>query len=207
MVHLAKAIVFSSSHVWMWELDYKESWMLKYWCFWTVVLEKSPLDCKEIKSVNPKENQFLIFIERTDAEAPIFWPPDMKSGLTGKHPDAGKDWRQETRGTGNEMVRCHHWLSGPESEQILGGVKDREAWCAAVHGVTESQTRLSDPATTTMQVLPGKQKDQPRPRHQQYQKQERQGPTQCHRKHKGWWSAQHRSAPLLQGPSTQDVER
>ena len=87
---------FSSSHVWMWELDYKESWTLKNWCFWTVVLEKtpeSPLDYKEIQPVNPKGNQSWIFIGRTDAEAetPILWPPDAKSWLIGKDPDAGKD--------------------------------------------------------------------------------------------------------------------
>ena len=88
---------FSSSHVWMWELDYKESWALKNWCFWTVVLEKileSPLDSKEIKPVNPKGNQSWIFIWRTDAEAPIFWPPDVKNWLLGKDPEAGKDWEQ-----------------------------------------------------------------------------------------------------------------
>ena len=87
---------FSSGHVWMWELDHKESWELKNWCFWTVVLEKTlegPLDFKEIKPVNPKGNQSWIFIGRTDAEAPIFWPPDVKNWLIGKYPDAGKDWR------------------------------------------------------------------------------------------------------------------
>ena len=90
---------FSSSHVWIWEVDYKESWALKNWCFWTVVLEKtleSPLDSKEIKPVNPKGNQSWIIIGRTDAEAetPILWPPDVKSWLTGKDPDSEKDWRQ-----------------------------------------------------------------------------------------------------------------
>ena len=94
---------FSGSHVWMWELDHKESWVLKTWCFWTVVLEKtleSPLDCKEIKPVNPKGNHSWIFIERTDAktEVPILWPLDEKNWLIGKDPDAGKDWRQEEKG-------------------------------------------------------------------------------------------------------------
>ena len=94
---------FSSSHVWMWELDYKGSWVLKNWCFWTVVLEKtleSPLDCKEIQPVHPKGNQSWIFIGRTDAEAetPIRWPPDAKNQLIGKDPDAGKDWRWEEKG-------------------------------------------------------------------------------------------------------------
>ena len=89
---------FSGSHVWMWELDYKASWAVKNWCFWTVVLEKtleSPLDCKEIQPVHPKGNQSWIFIGRTDAEAesPILWLPDVKTWLIGKDPDAGKDWR------------------------------------------------------------------------------------------------------------------
>ena len=99
-IHRVKAIVFSSSHVWMWELDYKESWAPKNWCLWTVVLEKtleSPLDCKEIRPVNPKGNQSWMFIERTDAEAEalILWAPDVKNWLTGKDPDAGKDWSQQ----------------------------------------------------------------------------------------------------------------
>ena len=111
---LAKAMVFSNSHIWMWELDYKESWALKNWCFWIVVLEKtleSPLDCKEIQPVHPKGNQSWVFIERTDAEAetPVLWPPDVKNWLTGKDPDAGKDWRQEEKGTTeNEMVGWYH---------------------------------------------------------------------------------------------------
>ena len=113
---------FSSSHVWMLELDYKESWALKNWCFWTVVLEKileSPLDCKEIQPVNPKGNQSWIFIGRTDAEAetPILWPPDVKGWLTGKDPDAKKVWRQEEKGTAeDEVVGWYHWLNGREFE-------------------------------------------------------------------------------------------
>ena len=95
---------FSSSHEWMWELDYKESWALKNWCFWIVVLEKaleSPLDCKEIQAVHPKGDQSWIFIGRTDAEAetPILWPPDAKSWLIRIGPDVGEDWRQEQKGT------------------------------------------------------------------------------------------------------------
>ena len=95
---------FSSSHVWMWELDHKEGWGPKNWCFWTVVLEKtleSPLDCKEIQPVHPKGNQSWIFIGRTDAEVeiPILWPPDAKNWLIWKDPDAGKDWRWEEKGT------------------------------------------------------------------------------------------------------------
>ena len=111
---------FSSSHVWMWELDYKESWALKNWYFWTVVLEKtldSPLDCKEIQLVNPKGDQSWIFIGRTDAEAEIaiLGPPDAKNWLIWKDPDAGKDWRRkEKRMTKDEMVGWHHRLYGHE---------------------------------------------------------------------------------------------
>ena len=109
---------FSSSHVWMWELYYKESWVLKNWSFRSVVLEntlESPLDCKEIQPVHPKGYQTWIFIGRTDAEAetPIFWPPDGKSWLIGKDPDAGKDWGQEEKGmTEDEMVGWHHQFNG-----------------------------------------------------------------------------------------------
>ena len=111
---------FSSSHVWMWELDHKESWVLKNWCFQTVMLEKtleSPLDCKEIKPVHPKGNQSWMFIGRTDeAETPILWPPDAKSWLMWIDPDAGKDWGQEEKGTTeDEMARWHHRLNGHES--------------------------------------------------------------------------------------------
>ena len=122
----SKGYGFSSSHVWMWELDYKESWATKNWCFWTVVLEKtleSPFDCKEIKPVNPKGNQSWIFIGRTDVEAetPILWPPDVKNWLIWKDPDAGKDWRQEEKGpTEDEMAGLHHQLEGHEFEQALG---------------------------------------------------------------------------------------
>ena len=146
---------FSSSHVWMWELDHKEGWAPKNWCFWTVVLEKTlegPLDCKEIKPVNPKGNQFWIYIGRTDAEAeaPILWPPDEKSWLIRKDLDAGKDWRQNEKGTWEDaMVRWHHWLNGHEFEQIQGDVKGREAWCVAIHGVAKSQTQLSYRTTVT----------------------------------------------------------
>ena len=113
---------FSSSHVWMWELDYKESWALTNWGFWPVVLEntlESPLDCKEMQPVHPKGNQSWIFIGRTDAEAetPILWPPDAKSWLIWKDPDAGKEWRQEEKGmTEDDMVGWHHRLNGHEFE-------------------------------------------------------------------------------------------
>ena len=129
---------FSSSHVWMWELDCKESWAPKNWHFGTVMLDKtlqSPLDCKEIKPVNGKENQSWIFIERTDAEAetPILWPPDVKNWLTGKGPDAGKDWRQEKKGTTeDEMVGWCHWFYGHEFQQALG--------CCSPWGLKESDT-------------------------------------------------------------------
>ena len=125
---------FSSSHVWMCKLDYKESWAPKNWCFWTVVLEKtpeSPLDCKEIKPVNPKGNQYWIFIGRTDAEAEILilWPPHAKSWLIGKDPDAGKDWRQEKEMKEDEMVGCHCWINEQEFEQALG-VGDEQGYFA-----------------------------------------------------------------------------
>ena len=110
---------FSSSHVWMWELDYKESWAPKNWCYWTVVLEKtleSPLDCKEIKPMNARGNQSWLFIGRIDyeTEASILWPPHVKSWLIGKDPFAGKDWRQEKATTDDEMVGWHHWFNGHE---------------------------------------------------------------------------------------------
>ena len=110
----------------MYELDYKESWALKNWCFWTVVLEETlegPLDYKKIKSVRPKGNQSWIFTGRTDVEAetPVIWPPDMKAWLIGKDPDAGKDWRwKEKEMTEDEMVGWHHQLDGHEFEQAPG---------------------------------------------------------------------------------------
>ena len=135
---------FSSSHVWMWELDHKESWAQKNWCFWTVVLEKtleSPLDCKEIQPVHPRGNQSRIFIGRTDAEAetPILGP-DAKNWLIGKGPDAGKDWRQEEKGTTeDEMVGWHHWLDGQEFEQALGvGNVQGSLVCCSPWGCKES---------------------------------------------------------------------
>ena len=120
-----KWILYQLSHKgspWMWELDYKESWAPKNWCFWTVVLEKtlqSPLDYKEIQPVHPKGNKSWVFIGRTDAEAEILilWPPDGKNWLTGKDSDVGKDWRQEEKGTTeDEMVGWRHWLNGHEFE-------------------------------------------------------------------------------------------
>ena len=118
-IHLSQSYGFSSCHVWIWELDYKESWALKNWCFWTKVLAKtleSPLECKEIQPVNPKGNQSWIFIGRTDAEAEtlILWPPDAKNWLIWKDPE---DWRQQKKGTTeDELAGWHHWLNGRESE-------------------------------------------------------------------------------------------
>ena len=122
-VCLVKAMVFPVViHVWMWELDCEESWALKNWCFWTVVLEKtleSPLDCKEIHPVHSKGDQSWVFIGRTDAkaESPVLWPPHAKSWLTGKDSDAGREWGQEEKGTTeDEMAGWHHRLNGHEFE-------------------------------------------------------------------------------------------
>ena len=131
----------------MWELDYKESWMQKNWCFWTVVLEKTlenPLNYKEIKPVNPKGDQSRIFIGRTDAEAKtsILWSPDGKNRLTRKDPAAGKEWKQEEKGmTEAEMVGWHHWVDGHEFEQA-SGVADGQGGlaCCSPWGLKESDT-------------------------------------------------------------------
>ena len=131
----------------MWELNCKESWAPKNWCFWTVVLEKTlecPLNCKEIKPVHPKGDQSWIFIGRTDAEAeaPMLWPPSAKSWLIGKDPDAGKDWRQEEKGTTeDEMVGWHHRLNGHEFEQP-SGVGDGQGglMCCSPWGQKQSDT-------------------------------------------------------------------
>ena len=140
----------SSSHIWIWELDHNNGWVLKNWCFQIVVLEKTlerPLDSKEIKPVNPKGNQLWIFIGKTDAKAevPKLWPPDAKSWLTGKDPDAGKYWRQRRRD--RQRVRWWDSITSLKDMNFSGlqkMVKDREAWCATVHGVTNIWTWLSD---------------------------------------------------------------
>ena len=150
MIHLwffhSQSYGFSSSHVSMWELDYRESWVLKNWCFWTVVLEKtldSPLDCKEIQPVHPKGNHSWVCIGRTDVEAetPILWPPHVKSWLIRKDPDAGKDWGQAEKGMSeDEMVGWLHQLNGHEFGWTPG-VGDGQgglAWYSP--GVAESDT-------------------------------------------------------------------
>ena len=147
--HLFKALVFSSSHVWMWELDYRESWVLKNSHFWTVVLEKtvdSPLDCKDTQPVHPKGSQSWIFIGRTDVEAetPILWPLDGKSWLIWKDSDAGKDWGWEEKGTTeDEMVGWHHQLDGHGFGWTLGvgdgpgGLACCSSWSRKESDVTE----------------------------------------------------------------------
>ena len=154
---------FSSSHVWMWELNYKESWVLKNWCFWTVVLEKtleSPLNFKETKPVNPKGNQSWIFIGRTvaEAEAPVLWPPYVNSWLIGKDPDAGKDWRQEEKGvTNDEMVAWHHRLNGHGFEQAPGDAEGQGSLaCHSPWSLKESDMTewMSNNSSQKMSALP-----------------------------------------------------
>ena len=134
----------------MWELDCEESWVPKNWCFWTAVLEKtleSPLDCKEIQPVHPKGVQSWVFIGRIDVETetPILWPPDAKSWLIWKDPDAGRDWGQEKKGmTEDEMAGWHHQSMGMGLGGLRVLVMDREAWRAVIHGVAKSWTWLSD---------------------------------------------------------------
>ena len=142
----------------IWELDHKEGWVSKNWCFQIVLLEKaleSPLDGKEIKQVNPRGNQPWIFIGRidADAEAPKLWPLDVKCWLIGKDCDAGKDWGQEENWAAeNEMVGWHHWLNGHEFECTPRESEGQRTWCATIHEVTKSWTWLSHWTTTTWQI-------------------------------------------------------
>ena len=150
-VRLNQSYGFSSSHVRMWELDHKESWTPKNWCFWTVVMEKtleSPLDCKEIKPVNLEGKQPWIF-NWCWGWSSNTWSPDAKSRLIGKDPDAGKDWRQEKKGTAeDEMIGWHHWLNGHEFEQALGdGEGQGSLVCCSSWGCKEPW--LNDWPTTT----------------------------------------------------------
>ena len=136
---------FSSSHVWMWKLDHKKGWMLRNWCFWTGVLDKTlenPLDSKEIKLVNHKGNQPWTFIGKTDDEAPTLGPSDSKWWPIGKDLDSGKDWGQEEKGvTEDEMVGWHHWLSGHELEKTLGdGERQGSLACCSSWDHKESDT-------------------------------------------------------------------
>ena len=139
-------MVFSSSHVQMWELDHKEVWVPKNQFFWIVVLEKtleSLLDCK-INSVNLKGDQTWIFIGRTNPEAPILWPPDAKNCLIGKAPDAGKDWRQKEKRAAEDGIDSITGSMDKNLSKLQEIVEDRGAWCAAVHGVEKNETWLSD---------------------------------------------------------------
>ena len=143
-----------SGHVWLWDLDYKEDRTPKNWCLWTVVLEKtseSSLDSKEIKPVNLKEKQPWILVGKTEAEAeaPVFWPPDVNSRFTGKVLYARKDWGQkEKRALEDEMAGWHHQCNMHELRQTLGDGEDREAYCSAVRGVAISLTQLGAWTTT-----------------------------------------------------------
>ena len=135
---MAEIKTYSSSHVWMWELDHKKSWALKNWCFWTVVLEKTlerPLDSKEIKPINPKGYQSWVFTVRTDAEieAPILWPPDTMNSLIGKDPDAGKDWRWEEKG-----AKKMRWLDGITDSVDMSLSKLQRQWRIGKLGMLQS---------------------------------------------------------------------
>ena len=136
----------------MWELDYKEDWMLQNWCLWTVVLKtlESPLDCKEVQPVHPKGNQPWVFIGRTDAETPILWPPDVKNRVIRKDPDVGKEWRWEEKGmTEDELFGWHRWLDGHEFEPTLGVGDGQESlvccspWGRKELDTTEQPTELN----------------------------------------------------------------
>ena len=161
---------FSSDHVWMWELDCEESWALKNWCFWTVVLEKtleSPLDGKEIQPVHPEGDKSWVSTGRTDAKAetPILWPPDAKSWLIGKDPDAGRDWGQEQKGTTeDEMAGWHHWLDGHEFEQTLG-VGDGQGGLACCCSRGDKESDMTERLNWTEGNLTGLKSSQNRNKH------------------------------------------
>ena len=148
-VHLLKAVVFLVVMYGCWELDDKQSWAPKHWCFWTVCwrrLLRVPWTARRsnqsiLKEISP---EYSLKGQMLKLKLLIFWPADAKNWLIWKDPDAGKDWRQEEKSTEDEVVRWHHWLYGHEFEQTLELVVDREAWCAEVHGVAKSQTWLSD---------------------------------------------------------------
>ena len=142
-------MIFYSSHVWMWELDYKERWEPKNWCFWTVMLEKTRESLGlQGYPTSPSWRRSILNVHWKDwcwNETPIPWPPDAKNWFIGKDPDAGKDWRQEEKGmTEDEMVGWHHWLNRHEFEWTPGVGDGQGAWRAAIHEVTKSWTRLSD---------------------------------------------------------------
>ena len=153
-------MAFSSSHVWIGELDHEEGWAPKNWWFWTVVLEKtleSPLDSKEIKIINPKGKQLWIFTRRTNTEVPMLWPPDAKSQLIGKDLDAGKDWRQkEKRVAEDEMVGWHYRLSGLEFEQTPGDGEGQGSLVSCSSRSPQSWTQLSDWTTKANERLESK---------------------------------------------------
>ena len=153
---IVKSYGFSSSHVWIWELDHKEDWAPKNWCFWIVVLKRTlenPLDCKEIKPVNPKGNQPWIFTGRTDAEAeaPVLWPPDGRTYsleetlMWGKTEGKRKRGKQRMRWLDSITISIDMNLS-----KLREMVKDKKSWCTAVHGVTKSWIWLSNWTTTMM---------------------------------------------------------
>ena len=158
-VYIVKDMLFPSDHIWMWELDYKEGWAPKNWCFQTLVLEKtleSPLDSKEIKPITPKGNQPWIFIERTAAraEAPILWPPATESWLIGKDADAGKDWRQRRRGAAeDEMVEWHHRLIGHEFEQTQGD-SEGQGRLACCHSWGHKESDVTEQLKNNNHTLP-----------------------------------------------------
>ena len=164
-VHSSQGYGFSNGHVWMWELDCEESWALKNWCFWTVMLEKtleSPLECKEIQPVHSKGDQPWLFFGRNDAnaESPVFWPPHAKCWLIGKDSDAGRDWGQEEKGTTEDgMAGWHHWLDGHEFEWTpgdgdgQGGLACCDSWGCKESDTTERLNWLTDWTLLSVEIF------------------------------------------------------